>query len=93
MGDLMNVTPGSSTGDVLTIGAPVGSDIGGLVSLGGNGGFDPREELTTGRPLVPRRILSLNPSSSTANSVSSERFMRSMICLICFRSKGVPWLS
>ncbi len=47
-----------------------------------------RPLLTMGSPFEPRRIFSLKPSSSTANSVSSERFMRSMICLICLRSKG-----
>jgi hypothetical protein len=30
----------------------------------------------------------LKPSSSTAKSVSSDRFIRSIICLICFKSKG-----
>lgn len=91
----MKVTPGSSVG-------VFGAAEGGTAAVGGetggaesaiNGGFEPRELEITGKPLVPRRILSLNPSSSTANSVSSERFMSSMICLICFRSKTWPWLS
>src|SRR5580698_718975 len=85
--------PGSS----VTTGAPgsvdwidAGTGIGGveLESAGTNGALDPLPLETIGRPLEPRLIFSLKPSSSTANSVSSERFIRSMICLICLRSKN-----
>ncbi len=62
--------------------------IGGLVSPVPNGAAEPRPVDTIGTPFMPLLILSLKPSSSTANSVSSERFMSSMICLICLRSKG-----
>ena len=64
-----------------------GSGMGGVVSTPTKGGFELRPVLTIGRPFDPRLILSLKPSSSTANSVSSERFMSSIICLICLRSK------
>ncbi len=63
--------------------------VGGEDSRLGNGGLEPLLVDTTGNPpAVPLRIFNLNPSSSTANSVNSERFIRSMICLICFKSKG-----
>lgn len=50
-------------------------------------GAETGDDVTIGWPPTPRLILILKPSSSNSNSVRSERFIRSMTCLICFKSK------
>ena len=71
----------------------VGADASAGAMATGKGCADCGVELIMGIPPEPRLILILKPSSSNSNSLSSERFIKSMICLICFRSKQSPWLN